>query len=136
MLIVLLKFLILIGSCFVFFGPPYSNTLIHILYGKKWGNTGVADLLAMYCFYVLLMSINGITEAFVHAVSHPSQLRRSNLWMVVFSCIYLSVAILCIRVLGFGTASLVIANCINMVARIIYSTNFINDYFRKQVRKW
>jgi oligosaccharide translocation protein RFT1 len=50
-------------------------------------------------------------------------------WMAGFSTIYISAAIT-LYALGFGDASLVYANTINLSARIVYSLHFISSYFR------
>ncbi len=135
MLELLLKFCITLGSIFVFFGPAYTHTLLLLLYGDKWTSTEAPLVLSAYCFYVLFMAVNGVTEAFVHAASDRSQLDRFNYWMPLFSGGYLIVAYLCLSVFHFGTVSLVVANCLNMALRITYSLYFINHFFKRYNRE-
>ncbi len=92
MLITLLKFMIYIGLVFVCFGPNYSYTLLEILYSSKWSSTSAPHVLSVYCLYVLFMAVNGITEAFVHAVSSKEQMKKYNFWMIGFSAAYLLAA--------------------------------------------
>lgn len=51
------------------FGPPYSYVLLRVVYGQRWSETDAPRALAVYCLYILLLAVNGILEAFVHAVA-------------------------------------------------------------------
>jgi len=131
MLQLLVKLFIIIGCCFVFFGPNYSYTLLYMLYGQRWtSGTEAPRVLAFYCLYVMMMALNGTTEGFVHAASTPKQTQWFNLLMVFFSIAYLGSAVFCLTVLNLGTPSLIIANCINMALRVLFSTWFIIRFFK------
>lgn len=43
--------------------------LLRLVYGLRWSETEAPRALAVYCLYILLLAINGILEAFVHAVA-------------------------------------------------------------------
>ena len=74
------------------------------------------------------MIINlGVTEAFVHAVVQTDQLNFYNKLLAVFSVIYIIMSVVFIRF--YSTPGMIIANCINMLLRIIYSYFFISDYW-------
>jgi oligosaccharide translocation protein RFT1 len=49
-------------------------------------------------------------------------------WMAGFSVIYISIAI-GLYSLDFGDTSLVYANIVNLLARVVYATHFISSYF-------
>ena len=51
------------------FGPAYTYLLLRLLYGLRWSETEAPRALATYCVYILLLAVNGILEAFVHAVA-------------------------------------------------------------------
>ena len=51
------------------FGPAYTYMLLRLLYGLRWSETEAPRALATYCVYILLLAVNGILEAFVHAVA-------------------------------------------------------------------
>ncbi|KAL7589643.1 hypothetical protein Lser_V15G35994 [Lactuca serriola] len=123
-----LKLVILIGLVFMAFGPSYSYSLIRLLYGKKWSDGEAASALRYYCLYVVVLAINGTSEAFLHAVATEDQLKQSNNSLVVFSFIYVVLNILLIR--SAGAVGLIFANALNMVFRIIYSAIFIRRYFQ------
>jgi len=41
------------------FGPSYSYSLIRLLYGKKWSDGEASTVLRYYCFYVIVLAMNG-----------------------------------------------------------------------------
>ena len=51
------------------FGPAYTYMLLRLVYGQRWSETEAPRALAAYCLYILLLAVNGIFEAFVHAVA-------------------------------------------------------------------
>jgi len=125
----LTKFMIIIGLIFIALGPNYSSLLLNTLYLDKFKNTAAANVLSWYCGYVAVIAINGITEAFVHSVASPTQLRNYNILLITFSFIYVVAAIL---LLGeMGTSGLILANCLNMALRVAFSVYFIRKYYRE-----
>eukprot|EP01080_Neovahlkampfia_damariscottae_P004413 gene4413-7788_t len=130
MLIQLLKFLILIGYYFIFFGPSYSNTLIYILHGNKW-SINASKILSFYCIYVMLLPLNGITESFIQAESNENNLKRFNYFMILFSFIYLISIYIFVNILNFGIYSFIISNCLNMLMRIIFSYFYILNFWNQ-----
>ncbi|KAM0041416.1 hypothetical protein Hdeb2414_s0011g00366061 [Helianthus debilis subsp. tardiflorus] len=123
-----LKLVMLVGLVFMAYGPSYSYTLIRLLYGRKWSDGEASAALKYYCLYVVVLAMNGTSEAFLHAVATEDQLKRSNNFLVLFSSIYVILNILLIR--SAGAIGLIFANALNMVFRIIYSATFIRRYFQ------
>ncbi|XP_047316146.1 protein RFT1 homolog isoform X2 [Impatiens glandulifera] len=123
-----LKLVLLIGLVVMAFGPSYSYSLIRLLYGQNWSDGEASTALRYYCFYIISLAMNGTSEAFLHAVATENQLKRSNDYLLVFSIIYLILNVLLIR--SVGAVGLVIANSLNMILRIIYSSVFIKNYFQ------
>eukprot|EP00898_Chlorokybus_atmophyticus_P004190 jgi/Chlat1/4772/Chrsp308S04743 len=126
-LTLLLKLMLIFGLIFVTFGRGYSYTLLRLLYGSKWSDTDAPYVLAWYCCYVLAMAINGITEAFVHAVASQEQLKRINVWLVAFSITHVITS--CLLITWAGAAGLIVANCLNMAWRVVYSLNFTKRFY-------
>ncbi|KAG5538297.1 hypothetical protein RHGRI_019032 [Rhododendron griersonianum] len=130
-----LKLVLLIGLVVMAFGPCYSYSLIRLLYGQKWSDGEASSVLRYYCLYVIVLAMNGTSEAFLHAVATENQLKRSNDSLLVFSVIYLALNVFLIR--SAGAVGLIVANsliCIlnfneDMILRIIYSAVFIKHYF-------
>jgi len=133
MLKLLLKFVIYIGIYFVSFGPGYSYILLELLYSQVYSQTSAPFVLSIYCFFVLCMAVNGITESFVQAVASESEMRYFNIVMLLFSLVYLMVAYLFIQY--FSTPGLVIANCLNMIFRIIFNGRYILKQYSQAKKK-
>nr|VDD18568.1 unnamed protein product [Brassica oleracea] len=123
-----LKLVMLIGLVFMAFGPGYSYSLIRLLYGEKWSDGEASLALQFYCLYIIVLAMNGTSEAFLHAIGTEDQLKRSNDMLLVFSLIYITLNILLIR--SAGAIGLILANSLNMMFRIIYSGLFIQRYFQ------
>ncbi|GMY07836.1 protein RFT1 homolog [Fagus crenata] len=123
-----LKLVLLIGLVFMAFGPSYSYSLIRLLYGQKWSDGEASTALRYFCVYIIVLAMNGTSEAFLHAVANENQLKRSNDSLLVFSVIYIVMNVLLIR--SAGAVGLILANSLNMILRIIYSSVFIKHYFQ------
>jgi oligosaccharide translocation protein RFT1 len=107
---VLFKFVIIMGTIILFFGPNYSNSLINILYGDKWKATETSKLLSYYCVYVFFLGINGITESFVQAVSNNEEILVFNYFMIGITIVYLSFLYFFLNVLKLGIYKIVKLN--------------------------
>lgn len=122
------KLVLLIGLVVMAFGPSYSYALIRVLYGSKWSDGEASTALRYYCFYVIVLAMNGTSEAFLHAVATEEQLKRSNNFLILFSGISILLNFFLIR--SAGAVGLIAANSLNMLLRIIYSAVFIKNYFQ------
>ncbi|KAM7274121.1 hypothetical protein ACFE04_028785 [Oxalis oulophora] len=80
-----LKLVLLIGLVFIAFGPSYSYSLIRLLYGQKWSDGEASAALQYYCLYIIVLAMNGTSEAFLHAVATENELKRSNNSLLFFS---------------------------------------------------
>ncbi|KAF9882482.1 hypothetical protein CkaCkLH20_00518 [Colletotrichum karsti] len=125
----LLKFYVLLSAVIVSIGPVAAPPLLSLVAGKRWANEGAGDVLAVYCYYIPLLAINGVAEAFVASVATEAQVHRQSAWMGVFSVAFGSAAFVFMRVMDLGASGLVFANCINMLCRIVWSLAFIKSYF-------
>lgn len=124
----LLKLVILIGVIILFFGIPYSYLALD-LYGGTMLSAGSGPmLLRWYCLYVLIIAVNGTTECFVFATMSRSQVDIYNKMMVAFSVIFLLSSL--ILTLYLGSVGFILANCLNMLARIIHSLYYIHHYYK------
>ncbi|XP_009784279.1 uncharacterized protein [Nicotiana sylvestris] len=123
-----LKLVLLIGLVVMAFGPSYSYSFVRLLYGRKWSDGEASTALRYYFLYVILLAMNGTSEAFLHAVANEIQLKRSNDSLLVFSLIYLVLNVSLIR--SAGAIGLILANSLNMALRITYSAIFIRNYFQ------
>ncbi|KAL0930202.1 oligosaccharide translocation protein RFT1 [Colletotrichum truncatum] len=125
----LLKFYLLLSAVIVSIGPAAAPPLLSLVAGKRWASEGAGDVLAVYCYYIPLLAINGVAEAFVASVATEAQVHRQSAWMGAFSVAFGSAAFVFMRVMDLGASGLVFANCINMGCRIIWSLAFVKSYF-------
>lgn len=125
----LLKFYVLLSIVAVSLGPTVAPILLKLVAGSRWTSTGAGSVLAKYCYYIPLLAVNGITEAFVSSVATQSDLNKQSSWMFVFSMAFASAGYLFLRIFGLGAEGLVWANMINMALRTAWSLIFINSYF-------
>ncbi|XP_053375538.1 protein RFT1 homolog isoform X2 [Mercenaria mercenaria] len=124
----LLKLVILIGIIILFFGIPYSYLALDLYGGTMLSSGSGPMLLRWYCLYVLVISVNGTTECFVFAIMSKSQVDRYNRKMVVFSVIFLLSSL--ILTAHLGSVGFILANCLNMAARILHSVYYIHEYYK------
>lgn len=130
-LIMLLRAYILLSVCVVAVGPTIAPLLLNIVVGSTWKSSGAGHVLATYCYYIPLLAINGLTEAFVSSVATKSEVNRQSVWMLAFSAGFGGAAFIFLRVLQWGAEGLVWANTLNMAFRIIWSSAFIASYLRQ-----
>ncbi|KAF9409025.1 Oligosaccharide translocation protein rft1 [Podila epigama] len=130
LLLTMMKFHILLGGVFIAFGTHYTATLIDLVVGRRWSRETVAPaVLSLYCYYVPIMGLNGITEAVVQAVASEQELKVLSYWMVAFSAIFCSAGAFLMGHLGLGAQGIVLANCVNLSMRILWSTWFLSRYY-------
>ncbi|KAJ3321172.1 Oligosaccharide translocation protein rft1 [Boothiomyces sp. JEL0866] len=119
----LLQFHFIFGSYFVFFATNYTELLLKILYSKS----DAGSLLSLYCLYVPIMGVNGITESFVQAVGDTKLLAKQSLYFIYFWIAFILTSYLTMNVVELGSFGLIISNMINMLLRIQFSMNFIKQ---------
>ncbi|TQN68292.1 Oligosaccharide translocation protein RFT1 [Colletotrichum shisoi] len=127
----LLKFYLLLSSIIVSIGPVAAPPLLSLVAGQRWASEGAGEVLAVYCYYIPLLAINGVAEAFVASVASEAQVHRQSAWMGAFSVAFGSAAFFFMRIMDLGASGLVYANCINMLCRIVWSLAFVKSYFAR-----
>jgi len=127
----ILKFYSLISLVAFSLGPTLAPLLLSLVAGSKWSATGAGDVLGTYCYYIPLLAINGVSEAFVAATADQKELYAQSFWMGGFFAAFAGSAYLFLCVLGLGAEGLVWANCVNMGCRIVFNLGFVKRFFRK-----
>ncbi|XP_078310387.1 man(5)GlcNAc(2)-PP-dolichol translocation protein RFT1-like isoform X3 [Crassostrea virginica] len=123
----LLKTVTLIGCIILVFGQSYAFLALD-LYGGSLLSSGAGPLLLRwYCLYVLVLAVNGITECFFFSIMSKEQIDSYNNKMLLFSVILLVSSLFLTQ--HFGSVGFVLANCINMMCRILHSVYFIHNYY-------
>lgn len=123
-----------IGLLVVTFGQSYSFTLLNLYGGKVLTDDPLpSTLLQFHCVAVLLLAINGVTECYVFATMSDRQLDRYNYIMVIFSAMFLLIAYILTSICG--SVGFILANCVNMTARIVHSIYYITNTYRNTLYK-
>lgn len=113
----LFKLMSLCGLIIFVFGFNYSQLALKIYNDKHLGRGLAITLMRCHCFYIYLIAINGVSETFTFAVMSKDQIDRFNVWLIGFSVVYLIIASTTSII---GATGLILANCINMICRIIF----------------
>ncbi|CAH8497549.1 unnamed protein product [Schistosoma guineensis] len=114
----------------VTFAQANSRLLLMIYAGHRLADNYVAvNLLQLYSAYVLLLAWNGSTEALLNSAMSTDEVLRHNQRLIVFSIIFLSANWFLVPI--FNVYGFVLANCINMITRILYSVYYINKFLAK-----
>jgi oligosaccharide translocation protein RFT1 len=127
----LLRFYILLSISAVTVGPTVAPLLLNVVAGSTWVDIGAGDVLAKYCYYIPLLAVNGVTEAFISSIATESELNRQSAWMFAFSIGFAVAGYVFLRLLDLGAEGLVWANTVNMGLRILWSSNFIKSYLKR-----
>lgn len=123
-----LQLYLLFSTSILALGPTIAPLLLRTIAGPRWAHTEAPSVLAAYCYYIPLLAINGLLEAFVSAVANPAELRRQSAWWVAFSGGFVACGYLALRVCELDARGLVFANCAGMGMRIVWSWGFVRGW--------
>ena len=112
-------------------GPSLAPLLLQLVAGSKWSDTGASEVLATYCYYIPLLALNGVTEAFVAAVATNADLQRQSVFMGAYFVGFAGAAYVLLKIMALGAQGLVWANCLNMIFRIVWNAAFIKTFFAR-----
>ncbi|CAI4226852.1 unnamed protein product [Auanema sp. JU1783] len=122
----ILHITLVIGLVVSVFGVPYSKLAVWLYGGSLLADNGGAVLLSLYCFYILIIAINGITECFAMASMNNSQVVSHGGFLFLSATAHIGLnVILCYK---FHAAGFILANSVNMIIRICYSWRHISNY--------
>ncbi|TGO82263.1 hypothetical protein BPOR_0877g00050 [Botrytis porri] len=132
----LLRIYLILSVAIVAVGPTIAPLLLNFIAGPRWQSSGACNVLAVYCYYIPLLALNGVCEAFVAVVATEAEVYRQSLWMSAFSAGFAGAAYLFLGILDLGAEGLVLANMANMLFRIIWCGRFILTYCRRYGAKF
>ena len=119
--------MVLLGLVIFSFGFSFSDLLLRIYGGPHLAVDGGTSLLRAQCLLILFLAVNGVTECFARSVMTEQEINKFNKKLVFLSCVYLILTWAVTSVMG--AVGLVIANCVNMVIRIYFSVQIIEQTF-------
>ncbi|KAK3489960.1 Rft protein-domain-containing protein [Neurospora crassa] len=141
----LLKSYLLLSLPLLVFGPPASSPLLTLIAGRRWTSSSSSSTttttvpidsapatLSFYMYYIPLLALNGILEAFVSSVASEAQVHRQSLFMTFFSLVFAGTGYLTLKVWGMGARGLVVANAVNMACRIAWCWGFVGRWFAER----
>ena len=128
----LLRAYLLLSLVITALGPAAAAPLLSLVAGPRWAGSGAAACLEAYMWYIPLLAVNGVAEAFVASVAAEQEVHRQSAWMGVFSVVFGAAGFVFLRVLDWGAEGLVVANMINMLCRIVWCWVFIRGYFARK----
>uniref|UniRef100_A0A158Q849 Protein RFT1 homolog n=1 Tax=Elaeophora elaphi TaxID=1147741 RepID=A0A158Q849_9BILA len=70
----LLHIVIVVGTVIFVFAIPYSPLAVKVYGGAILVNNEGANILRLYCFYIIVIAINGITECFAMATMNEGEI--------------------------------------------------------------
>ncbi|KAK6045739.1 Rft protein [Cooperia oncophora] len=115
-----------VGVVVSVFGIPYSPLAVYLYGGHLLYDNGGAVLLSLYCIYLSILAVNGITECFAMATMSNTQVFSHGGFLLLSAIAHLIVTfILCTYMKAAG---FIVANAINMLLRIGYSWRHIRNF--------
>lgn len=127
----ILRSYVLVSFVAVTCGPYLAPILLRYVAGSRWEASGAGEVLGTYCYFIPLLAVNGLTEAFVSAVATKSEINKQSSWMLLFSAAFAASALYFVAIRDMGAKGLVWANVVNMSLRIVWSSNFIGNYWKR-----
>ncbi|KAG8168829.1 hypothetical protein KVR01_001578 [Diaporthe batatas] len=132
----LLRFYTFVSVPLLALGPTAAPLVLSLIAGPQWTASGAGEALAAYVYYIPLLAINGLTEAFVASVATGAQVHQQSVWMMAFTVLFGVSGYVFLSVLDWGAVGLVWANGINMAGRITWAVWFIRRYFAQRGARW
>lgn len=120
--LLLFKFMSMIGLFFLTFGFHYTSIVIYLLYGERYMQTDIPDLLSWYCIYLFFLAPNGVTDIYAFSLRNLKQVKYASVWLSVFSVVHL---LLCFLFSSYGAKGLFFANCLSKLFRLVYNLHFL-----------
>ncbi|THV08144.1 Rft-1-domain-containing protein [Dendrothele bispora CBS 962.96] len=120
----------IVASLFILiFGSAYISLVLHVVLPAQYLETSAPQVLQAWVWYIPVLAINGGLEAFLSSVGDKGDMNRQSRWMVLFSVVYITTAVM-FYAFGLGDTSLVYANIVNLSARILYVLGFCSTFFK------
>ncbi|KAH9286215.1 Protein RFT1 -like protein [Echinococcus granulosus] len=126
-----LRVLTLVAWLGFIFSQAYSHLLLYLYGGSRLVSTNpeVVTLLRIFALYLVFLAWNGPTEAFLNAAMTTTGVSRHNFRLTAFSLVFLGAAWILVPLCG--AAGFILANCVNIFSRVVYSCHFINHFVHR-----
>lgn len=128
LLVQMLQLALFVGTTIATFGPPFVHVLFEIILSSQWKDSDASRALAIFCYYLLLMGVNGIAEAFVQSAAPAKDFFWLNVGLLLSSGTFVLTA--WTTVTTHGTIAIVFANILAVLLRLIWNFLYIDRFFR------
>lgn len=122
----LLRLHVLFGTGLVALAPPVAEPFLRLIAGPQWAHA--APILGMYCWYVPVLGINGVVEAFVQSVAPARVLRRYSYVLLASSGVMVGVL-----ASPVAEARMVVANIASLGVRAVASSAYVWHVSRRHL---
>lgn len=115
-----------VGVAIALFGPTFLEIFAYKLLKDRWRSEEMVQSLTWYCYYLLVLGVNGVSEAFVQSITSPSDFWRVNVGLILSSGVFVMVAVYSVH--GYGAGGVILANIVSMVLRIAWNLLYIQRH--------
>ncbi|GAA6007606.1 hypothetical protein JCM11491_004223 [Sporobolomyces phaffii] len=112
--------------------PAYVAPAVQVVLGARWSDAASRTLTA-YVYSLPFLAVNGVLEAAVQSVADDRGLRLASAWMGVCTVAFAATVAATLGRGGQGSVGLVVANCVAMALRIVFSSWYLWRYFRTEL---
>ncbi|GAA6062749.1 hypothetical protein JCM10212_000389 [Sporobolomyces blumeae] len=118
--------------------PPFVVPVLRVLLGPTWASTAGTTLKA-YLYSLPFLAFNGLTEAAFQSLADERWLRFGSYWMGVCTVAFASTVYVTMArrdavdggVETTASQGLIVANCVNMALRTLFSCRFLYLHFAR-----
>lgn len=128
LLVTVLRCVFLFSALFPLFGPHYIRLLVNLVLSAVWRTEDLIRTLQLFCFYLFILGVNGVSEAFVMSVIPKSYFHILNYGLVASTLLFVVTVTGCMN--SFGTSGLVVANLLGMSLRTAVNMFLIHRTFQ------
>ena len=123
LLFALLQLVALVGMIFSIFGPFFARTFVNLILGSRWYSEEIVNTISSFCFYILIMGLNGVSEAFCQSVIQNRHMHILTIGLCLSSIIFALSAATFIK--SMSTSGIVIAIAVGMLVRLLFNIGYI-----------
>lgn len=113
------------------FLPPYLPVLLAHFLPEKYLVTSAPSILQAYAYYLPMMSLNGLLEAFAFSVMSPLDVKYQTRWLFLTSVSFAGFVWLFCEKLKQGEVGLVLANVASLGMRAAWAWYFSDRWFKR-----
>lgn len=120
----ILHLYIILGLFATALGPSIAPIALHMVAGDRWRSA--SDVLSAFAYYIPVLAVNGITEAYIQSTAPAADLQRQSAFMVVCSAGFGAAGYVFMKTFQMGAVGLVWANMFNLGMRSVWSIRLIH----------